>query len=133
LWDARILLGEDGVDIVEIAGVAAVVRSLRDRVADCDDLISFMKLQFLRSIGRRRANEGNKRGEHSGKIEGHGSQFVNLHQLFLDALAKKPASVKGNWLTRDGVHMQPVGDALMALGALRAFGVPDDKLTGTAK
>ncbi len=57
-------------------------------------------------------------------------QFVNLHQMFLDALAKKPADVKGNWLTGDGVHMKPMGDALMALGALRALGVPDEKLAG---
>ncbi len=56
-------------------------------------------------------------------------QFVDLHQMFLDVLAKKPADVKGKWLTRDGVHMQPMGDALMALGILRAVGVPDAKLT----
>ena len=59
-------------------------------------------------------------------------QFVDLHQMSLDAIAKKPADAKGNWLTRDGVHMQPMGDALMALGALRAFGVPDERLTGAA-
>lgn len=59
-------------------------------------------------------------------------QFVNLHQMFLAALAKKPADVKGNWLTGDGVHMKPMGDALMALGALRALGVPDGKLMGAA-
>jgi lysophospholipase L1-like esterase len=56
-------------------------------------------------------------------------QFVDLHQMFIDLLAKKPSDVKGNWLTRDGVHMQPMGDALMALGILRALGVPDEKLT----
>jgi lysophospholipase L1-like esterase len=56
-------------------------------------------------------------------------QFVDLHQMFLDLLAKKSADVKGNWLTRDGVHMEPLGDALMALGILRAVGVPDEKLT----
>jgi lysophospholipase L1-like esterase len=58
--------------------------------------------------------------------------FVNLHQMFLDVLTKKPADAKGNWLTRDGVHMLPMGDALMALGALRALGAPDDRLAGAA-
>jgi len=58
-------------------------------------------------------------------------QFVDLHQMFVDALTKKPADFKGNWLTRDGVHMQPMGDAIMALGVLRALGVPDDKFTAT--
>jgi lysophospholipase L1-like esterase len=60
-------------------------------------------------------------------------QFVNLHQMFLDALAKKPAGMKANWLTGDGVHMKPMGDALMAIGALRALGVPDEKLSAGAK
>ena len=56
-------------------------------------------------------------------------QFVDLHQMFLDAVAKKPADAKDKWLTRDGVHMHPLGDALMALGVLRALGVPDAKLS----
>jgi len=55
--------------------------------------------------------------------------LVDLHQMFLDALAKKPAKQKGNWLTSDGVHMQFTGDALMSLGVLRGLGVPDEKLT----
>jgi lysophospholipase L1-like esterase len=55
--------------------------------------------------------------------------LVDLHQMFLDALKKKPADVKGNWLTRDGVHMTPAGDALMAIGVLRGLGVPNDKIT----
>lgn len=59
-------------------------------------------------------------------------QFVDLHGYFLTALEKKPADVKGNWLTGDGVHMKPLGDAIMALGVLRALGVPDEKLTVAA-
>ena len=55
--------------------------------------------------------------------------FVDLHQMFLDVLKKKPADVKGNWLTGDGVHMKPPGDALMAIGVLRGLGVPDEKIT----
>jgi acyl-CoA thioesterase I len=59
-------------------------------------------------------------------------QFVDLHQMFIDVLAKKPADVKGNWLTVDGVHMTPRGDALMAIGVLRALGVPDAELAPSA-
>ncbi len=53
--------------------------------------------------------------------------FVDLYGMFLTALAKKPADQKGNWLTSDGVHMKPMGDAIMAIGALCALGVPDEK------
>jgi lysophospholipase L1-like esterase len=55
-------------------------------------------------------------------------QFVDLHAMFLAALAKKPTDAKGNWLTADGVHMKPLGDAIMAIGVLRALGVPDAKI-----
>ncbi len=58
--------------------------------------------------------------------------FVDLHQMFLDALAKKPADMKGNWLTGDGVHMKPLGNAIMAVAALRGMGVPDDKIAAPA-
>lgn len=56
--------------------------------------------------------------------------LVDLHELFLTALAKRPpsASSKGTWLTSDGVHMNPGGDALMAIGFLRALGVPDAQI-----
>ncbi len=60
-------------------------------------------------------------------------QLVGLHEYFLTALAKKPASVIGNWLTADGVHMKPLGDAIMAAGVLRALGVPDGKVSAAAK
>ncbi len=58
-------------------------------------------------------------------------QFVDLHGMFLDALKKKPADEKGNWLTSDGVHMKPKGNAIMAIGVLRALGVPDEKIAAT--
>ena len=54
--------------------------------------------------------------------------FVNLHEMFLTALQKKPADVKGNWITGDGVHMNDKGNAIMAIGVLRALGVPDAKI-----
>ena len=60
-------------------------------------------------------------------------QVVDLHGLFLAALKQKPAGEKGNWLTGDGVHMKPLGDAIMATGVLRALGVPDEKLSSTSR
>ncbi len=63
-------------------------------------------------------------------------EFVNLHEMFVKALESKPEDFKKqnkNWLTGDGVHMQPLGDALMALGITRALGIPDSKLTAAAK
>ena len=58
-------------------------------------------------------------------------QFVDLHGMFLKALKQKPAEEKGNWLTGDGVHMKPLGDAVMAIGVLRALGVPDAKIAAS--
>ena len=55
-------------------------------------------------------------------------ELIDLHHLFLEALAKKPEDVKGNWLTSDGVHMNARGDALMAIGVLRGLGVSDEKI-----
>lgn len=55
-------------------------------------------------------------------------QLVDLHQMFLTALPKKPANQK-TWLTGDGVHMRPLGNATMATGVLRALGVPDEKIS----
>lgn len=52
---------------------------------------------------------------------------VDLHQMFVDALGKRPKDRTGTdpWLTADGVHMRPEGDGIMAIGVLRAMGVPD--------
>ncbi len=52
--------------------------------------------------------------------------FTDLHAMFLQAIAKKPAGLK---LTTDGVHMGPYGDSIMAIGVLRAMGVPDEKMS----
>jgi lysophospholipase L1-like esterase len=56
--------------------------------------------------------------------------LVDLHQMFAQAIAKRPAKVPDPkaWLTSDGVHMSPAGDALMAIGVLRALGLPDDMI-----
>jgi lysophospholipase L1-like esterase len=48
--------------------------------------------------------------------------LVDLHSMFLQALAKKSTNIK---LTSDGIHMEPYGDVIMAIGVLRAMGVPD--------
>jgi lysophospholipase L1-like esterase len=58
-------------------------------------------------------------------------QVVNLHGIFLDALKKKPKDLSGNWLTTDGVHMKAEGNAIMAIGILRALGVPDAKIAAS--
>ena len=58
-------------------------------------------------------------------------QLVDLHGMFLTALKQKPADQKGNWLTGDGVHMKPLGDGVMAIGVLRALGVPDAKISAS--
>lgn len=57
-------------------------------------------------------------------------QFVDLHGMFFAALKHKPADKK-TWLTTDGVHMQPQGDAIMAIGVLRALGVPDNRIAAS--
>jgi lysophospholipase L1-like esterase len=58
--------------------------------------------------------------------------LVDLHAMFLTAIARRPAKLAGKdqWLTSDGVHMSPAGDALMGIGVLRALGVPDRRITG---
>jgi lysophospholipase L1-like esterase len=57
-------------------------------------------------------------------------QFVDLHAMFLAALKRKPAEAS-RVLTIDGVHMNPAGDAIMAIGVLRALGVPDEKIAAS--
>ena len=54
-------------------------------------------------------------------------QLVDLHGMFLAAIKHKPAD-QSLWLTVDGVHMKPLGDAVMAVGVLRALGAPDAKI-----
>jgi lysophospholipase L1-like esterase len=60
----------------------------------------------------------------------HKCTLVDLQAMFFTAVAKRPNDVKDKkkWLTSDGVHMSPLGDALMAIGMLRALGVPDDQI-----
>lgn len=57
-----------------------------------------------------------------------GCIVIDLHGYFLNAIAKKPAGMP---LTSDGVHMGIYGDAIMAIGVLRALGVPDATIANT--
>ena len=43
-------------------------------------------------------------------------------------ITKAGAEKKGNILTGDGVHMNPAGDQMMALGVLKAFGLSDEQI-----
>lgn len=43
-------------------------------------------------------------------------------------ITKAGAEKKGNILTGDGVHMNPAGNEMMALGVLKAFGLSDEQL-----
>ena len=45
-----------------------------------------------------------------------------------DKFSTKPADAKGNQLTSDGVHMNGVGDWLMAEVIVGALGVPKEKV-----
>lgn len=91
------------------------------------------------------ASEGNRRlaayvaaGK---KVAGRNKcEYVDLHALFLQAMERhnrqadrkgSPASRPSQFFTTDGVHMKPAGDVLMAVGVLRAMGVPDEKMKAT--
>ncbi|NBW86319.1 MAG: hypothetical protein EBR23_05715 [Planctomycetia bacterium] len=52
--------------------------------------------------------------------------LADLHAGFIDTLAKKTGN--GNQLTSDGVHMNGVGDWLMAEVIVGALGVPKEKV-----
>lgn len=54
--------------------------------------------------------------------------LADLHAGFIDTLAKKPVEAKGNQLTSDGVHMNGVGDWLMAEVIVGTLGVPKEKV-----
>ena len=58
-------------------------------------------------------------------------QFVDLHAMFRSAIEHNPTGQPKGWLTTDGVHMKPLGGALMALGVLRALSVPDAKMAAS--
>jgi len=84
------------------------------------------------------ASEGNKRLAlyvAAGKkvAERNKCEYVDLYALFLKAIEKRSKDSKSGdrFFTTDGVHMKPTGDALMAVGVLRALGVPDERIKAT--
>lgn len=55
--------------------------------------------------------------------------FADLNKDMQEALANFPADAeKGKQLTSDGVHMNALGNYMMAKGVLKAFGLSDEKL-----
>jgi lysophospholipase L1-like esterase len=46
----------------------------------------------------------------------------------MQAALKAAPEHKGNYLTRDGVHMNPLGNQMMATGVLKGFGLSEDQL-----
>lgn len=64
------------------------------------------------------------------------AEYVDLHELFIRVIEKRgrendPDGRAAERLTTDGVHMTALGDTLMAVGVLRALGVPDEKIRAT--
>jgi len=58
-----------------------------------------------------------------------GCLFADLNSDMQEALKKFPASAKkGKQLTSDGVHMNPLGNFMMAKGVAKAFGLTDTQL-----
>ncbi len=61
-----------------------------------------------------------------------GCLLSDTHALFLEAVKHKPADWKdGLFATRDGCHMAPLGDAILAIGVLRGLGVPERTILDT--
>ena len=60
--------------------------------------------------------------------------FADLNQDMQDALKKFPKDAKkGKQLTRDGVHMNALGNIMMARGVAKAFGITDAQLNESEK
>jgi lysophospholipase L1-like esterase len=57
--------------------------------------------------------------------------LADLNTDMQEALKKFPKSPKGNKLTGDGVHMNALGNMMMAGGILKAFGMTDSQLTAS--
>lgn len=112
----------------------AVLTAYRDNVArmvaSARDAGATVMLLTPTVIEENDASEGNRRlsryiAAMKQVAADAGVDLADLHALFLAAIAANPQP--HNWLTNDGVHMLPTGDAVMAIGVLRALGVPDEK------
>jgi lysophospholipase L1-like esterase len=59
--------------------------------------------------------------------------LADLNADMQAAIAKAGPDRKGNILTGDGVHMNPAGNEMMALGVLKAFGLSEEQLQKAQK
>ncbi|MDP7287344.1 MAG: SGNH/GDSL hydrolase family protein [Phycisphaerae bacterium] len=59
--------------------------------------------------------------------------LADLNTDMQEALKKFPKDVKGNKLTGDGVHMNGLGNMMMAKGLLKAFGLSESQLIAAEK
>lgn len=59
--------------------------------------------------------------------------LADLNADMQAAVAKADKSQKGNILTRDGVHMNPAGNRMMAVGVLKAFGLTEEQISKAEK
>ncbi len=57
-----------------------------------------------------------------------GCLLADLNQVMQDALDRGPNAPPGNQLTTDGVHMNTLGNIMMAGGVLEAFGLSGEQL-----
>jgi lysophospholipase L1-like esterase len=62
-----------------------------------------------------------------------GCLLADLNADMQSAIAKVGAQKKGNLLTSDGVHMNPAGNRMMALGVLKAFGLSAEQIEAAQK
>jgi lysophospholipase L1-like esterase len=114
-----------------------VLKAYRENVAKMVDMAQTNGIKVIlltpTLIQEDPAAEGNKRlAQYVDVMKGIARDkkcgLADLHAMFLEALKHKPAGAKDTWLTTDGVHMSPLGNAVMAAGVLRALGVPDRNL-----
>ena len=54
--------------------------------------------------------------------------LADLNAEMQAAVAKKDKDMKGNVVTTDGVHMNPAGNRMMAVGVLKGFGLGEEQI-----
>jgi lysophospholipase L1-like esterase len=59
--------------------------------------------------------------------------LADLNADMQAVIAQADKTQKGNILTRDGVHMNPAGNKMMAAGVLKAFGLSEEQLAKAEK
>jgi lysophospholipase L1-like esterase len=111
-----------------------VLKKFGENVAKMVDMAQAAKIKVIlltpTIIQEDLANEGNRRlllyvAAEKKIAKAKKCQLVDLHQMFVQALDTKPDYLKRTYLTEDGIHMNLPGGAIVAIGILRALGVPD--------